>query len=235
LGAVSGWRTSNSVAVNSKPPTPNVVAPVNGSITYNRQPRVLLKLGAKPDGEEQMLSIQNAYGAWGDSVKDSANFSHAGWLADNTAVRFQHESIQIGTNYTISAKTKDKSFQEESGTVSRTFSVFELPIEKIIANETAVKSDHIITLRTAINNIRHYYGLTTFVWQESIISGRTQISRWTWHVLELRGAINEVIAFINGFDTSQIFTVSPLSWIPIEYGRPKAAVMAQICEVISTI
>jgi hypothetical protein len=234
LDAVSSWVTSNIVTVNRLPPAPTVEAPVNGAATYNRQPRFLVRLGAEPDGEDQMLSVQDVFGVWKDSVNHPGFFSRPGWLGDHAAVIFRHELVPIG-NYTTSIKAKDRTFMEDSGAVSRGFAVLDFPLEDIVPNETPVKADHILVLRSAVNNIRHYYGLAAVAWQEAVIPGRTQILHWTSHVLELRRAIDEIIAFINSFDSSPAFAVPIPLWIAIEPGRPRAAIMAQFCAVIPTL
>jgi hypothetical protein len=182
-----------------------------------------------------MLRVQNASGLWQDNVNNPANFSRTGWLGDNTAVKYRHDLMPVSSNNTIAVSTRDQSFQEDSGTVPRSFSVEELPSIAFIANETPVRSEHITILRAAANNVRHYYGMAAVVWQEAVVSGRTQILHWTNHVLELRRAIDEVIAVVNSFDTVSTFDVPLPQWIAIEPGRPRANIMQQLFATITIL
>ncbi|MFT8887769.1 MAG: hypothetical protein ABF904_03030 [Ethanoligenens sp.] len=52
------------------------------------------------------------------------------------------------------------------------------------------------------------------------------------HITELRKAIEPIIAMINDFDSSSVFDVPPITWSPIGTGRPKAAVMNQLRELL---
>jgi hypothetical protein len=79
--------------------------------------------------------------------------------------------------------------------------------------------------------VRIYYNLTAFVWHETVIAGRTQILNWTYHILELRTAIDEIIAVINHFGPA----VPVPQWIPIEPGRPRAAIMEQMHTIIPAL
>ena len=69
-------------------------------------------------------------------------------------------------------------------------------------------------------------------WAEEVTAGKTQVKNWPFHVLELCRVLEQVIDFINGFDTAGANKISPPLWLPIETGRPKASVMLQLQEVI---
>jgi hypothetical protein len=69
-------------------------------------------------------------------------------------------------------------------------------------------------------------------WDEEIIAGNTSVRKWLIHIVELRTALEPVIIMINDFDTSLIFDLPSVTWLPIETGRPKADVMQQLQNLI---
>ena len=83
--------------------------------------------------------------------------------------------------------------------------------------------------------IRAYYGLSTVKWTEELAAGKTQVKNWTFHVLELRRSLEQVIDFINGFDAAGSNKITVPLWLPMETGRPKASVMLQLQEAILSI
>ena len=126
----------------------------------------------------------------------------------------------------------DEGVLDESGTVTRSFTIRASPFEEIISNQTPVKAEHINTIRVAVNNVRAYYGMTAAAWQEEVIPGKTELLRWTDHILEIRQAIEQIIDTINRHDSVAVFDVPVPQWIPIVAGRPRAAVMEQIHAII---
>ena len=87
-------------------------------------------------------------------------------------------------------------------------------------------------LRTAVNTVRSYYNLPPVAWSEDIVAGKTTVKNWPFHITELRKAIEPVVTAINGFDSSSAFDITPVTWLPIGIGRPKADVMQQIQNLI---
>ena len=108
-------------------------------------------------------------------------------------------------------------------------------IYSITENETKVKAEHIRAIREAVNAVRGYYGLASISWSDSIVAGKTAIKNWPYHILEIRVALEGVITFINQFDTVSAFNVPDVDWLPLGTGRPRAAVMRQIHDLILTL
>jgi hypothetical protein len=86
-----------------------------------------------------------------------------------------------------------------------------------------------------VNKTRKYYGLSVYGWAEEIVSGKTPISRWGWHITEIRDALDAVASFINAFDTSSAFDVPASGWTAITAGRPRADIMREIRDLILTL
>ena len=82
---------------------------------------------------------------------------------------------------------------------------------------------------------RTYYGLSPAAWSEDISAGKTTVKNWPFHITELRKAIEPVITAVNGFDFSSAFDIPPVTWLSIETGRPKAAIINQLQELLLSL
>jgi len=230
LGGMSAYVVSNTVRKLSPPLPSTIIAPQAGRTTYNTRPRFLLRTG---DASTQMqaVCVQTAAGAWEDSANNTERFSPSGYLPENAGVIYRHPETTPG-----SKSVSFRAFAQNSGVpgpeITRSFTVAAAPYEEITANETTVKAAHIQTLRTAVNAVRRYYGLATVTWAEEVIAGRTPIMNWTFHVLELREAIEQVIELINNHVPNSTLGVSVPTWLPPAPGRPKAAVMLQLQDTL---
>jgi len=65
-----------------------------------------------------------------------------------------------------------------------------------------------------------------------VVAGRTPIRNWTYHVLEIRKAIEQIIELINSHAPSSTLGIAIPDWLPPAPGRPKAAVMKQLHDTI---
>lgn len=231
LDAVSGYVVSGNVKKNSPPTAPAIVCPVSGSSGYNTTPRFMITTGIEPDGQTQIVEVKIDTGAWVNSVDNSEMFSVSGYLGNGVKTVYQAPALTIGT-HTVTVRCLDSDIGSSSPEVIRTFTVLPSPFETITANETHVKADHIKTLRNAVNTIRSYYNLPSAVWNEDIVTGKTAVKNWPFHIMELRKAIESVITAINSFASSPTFDIPPITWMPIGTGRPRADVMQQIQNLI---
>jgi len=195
----SGWKVStNSVRKNSLPPTPTVIAPKEGSTTYNPNPRILLKTGTEVDGQRQNIQVKNANGVWESTAANTDLFSVSGWLGDNIPTDYRYKASSIGSKI-VNFRSVEEGMNNASYEMSRTFLIAALTFTDILLTSgiTHVKATHIQELRNAVNMVRDYYGLNAFAWSESIISGKTQIKNWSYHIQELRSAIDQIISLVN--------------------------------------
>lgn len=230
LNAVSAYVISNSIKKNTNPASLTVVAPKNGSSTYDSNPRCLIQVGADADGESQTIHVQSTSGIWLNTTDNPEHFCHGGTFTEGERTIFRDVDTAPGT-YTLRFESHDA--YSSSVAVSRTITVLANPFEEIIPNVTHVKASHILTIRTAVNIVRNYYGMATFNWSRPVTPGITQVRDWVFHILEIRSALNPVFDLVNSFHSeSMTFDVESFEWIPITTGRPKADVMNQIHEVI---
>ncbi len=234
LDAVSAYVVSGTVKKNSPPTSPAIVCPVSGSSSYNTTPRFMITTGVEPDGQSQMVEVKIDAGAWINSVDNPERFSTGGYLGNGVKTVFQPETLVAGS-HSITIRCLDSDIASASPEVTRAFTVLPTPFETITANETHVKATHIQALRTAVNMARSYYNLPPAAWSEEIAAGKTAVKNWPFHITELRKAIEPVVAVINGFDSSSVFDIPPITWSPIGAGRPKATVMNQLRELLLSL
>lgn len=234
LDAVSAYVISGTVKKNSPPSAPVIVCPPSSGSSYNTTPRFMITTGIEPDGQSQIVEVKIDTGAWINSVDNPERFSTSGYLGNGVKTVYQAETLAAGS-HSITTRCLDSDIESASPEVVRTFTVLMTPFETITANETHVKAAHIQTLRSAVNTVRSYYGLSPATWSEDISAGKTTVKNWPFHITELRKAIEPVITAVNGFDSSSAFDIPAVTWLPIGAGRPKADVMQQIQNLILTL
>ena len=234
LDAVSAYVVSNTVRKNSPPAVPTISCPLSGSSTYNTTPHFMITTGVEPDGQTQVVEVKLDSGEWQNSVDNPGLFSNSGYLGDNANTMYQASTLAVGS-HTVVIRCRDSDLGAFSQEVVRAFHVLSSPFEVIAANVTHVKAAHIHTLRAAVNTIRQFHHMASVSWGEEIIATKTSTGRWPIHIMELRNAIEPVIATINAFDSTVTFDIPTVTWLPIGTGRPKADVMQQLQNLILTL
>ncbi len=233
LGAVSSYKVSNIVSKLSPPAPPVVISPKAGSTIYNPHPRFLLRGGASYS-LAQAICVQVETGKWEDSARSPEHFSPSGYISEGGTVIYWNEEMDVGTKK-VSFRAFAQNIEIPGDTISSTFTFAPLPEMQIVVSETKVQAAHTLTLRTAVNDVRNYYGMAAFPWGEQIVPKKTPIRNWTFHVLELRKAIDEIVEMISAFVPDSDFLPVLPDWLPLSTTRPSAAVMHQILEVIGLL
>ena len=231
LNSISAYAVSNVVRKVSPPTAPVVSAPKSASQTYAATPHFLITAGVRLGGGTQKVCVKIGTTDWLDSVANPDRFSTAGALANGVTTIYTPTTLAPG-NYTVTFRSVDIGSEAVSPEVVRSFMVLASPFEEITPNVTKVKASHIRSLRTAINNVRDFYGLSAVSWAEDVIAGKTAVKNWPFHVLELRKAIAQIVDVINSFDVTWTNKIPDPAWIPITTGRPKATVMQQLQTLI---
>ncbi len=175
LGAFSDYVYSEVVRREYPPKAPIVTAPKDGSVIYNPRPLFLMRTQRDLAGKPQSVHIKTATGAWQNSVDNPDAVSKIGELDRDVNLVFRHEEIQPGV-VTVTINARDASVTGKS--VTRTFTVMKSPLKTLSPNSSIVKAAHMLTLRSVVNSIRDYYGLTAFVWVYEIAAGKTEIKDW---------------------------------------------------------
>ena len=234
LDAVSSYVISNTIRKNSRPEPPIIVCPMPGSSTYNTSPTFLITTGVEPDGQTQILEVRIDNGEWYNTVDHPEMFSTNGYLENNTNTIFHAPTLEVGSHF-ATFRSLDSDLRSSSSEVTLTFSVLPSPFETIIPNVTQVKASHMLSLRITVNTIRQFHHMAPVIWSEGIFAGRTAINRWQVHIMEIRTALEPVIEMINDFDDSTTFDIPPITWLAMGSGRPKADVIQQLQDLITTL
>ena len=219
LGAVSDFIESNACGKNTAPAAPTINYPQNNKTTFNSRPRFLVTLGNDP--ESHLLNI----GADGYTATQSRN------LEGGAKVALRKISNVAAGAVSISVIASD--IYGESAPAANRNTTYQAPnwTDLLIPGITSIKAAHMTEIRTKINIIRAYYGLSPIVWAQEIEAGKTSMSGWAGHVQEIRTAINDVVSLIKQYDAG----FSAPAWINIIGKQPQADVITQLRTVIETL
>ena len=211
---------------NTAPIAPVITAPIASQTTYNPNPLILVTLGTDAEGNLQTLT------AAGYTASSTGNLAAGKKILLKRAVSFTAPGAG-----SVSVTASD-IHGAASSAASRSYQYSNAPTTDatLVAGTTPVKAVHMTELRTAVNTIRAYYGLSAKTWSEGITAGATMLASWRNHVLELRLAMDEVIAYVNGWDTaSSVNRIAVPSWVDIPVNKPTVAVMNQLRQVLKTL
>ncbi len=222
LGAVSDWIESNACVKNTAPAAPTVNYPKSSKTIHNSRPRLLVTLGADPEGHTQRL------------VAGGFTPSRADGLSAGAKIVLRRTNSAGSGTVSYSVKSADQ-YNEESAaaTGSLTYSAPNYTDANLTAGTTRIKAAHMNELRTMVNTVRAYYGLAAVVWAETITAGVTKSRGWKTHVIELQQAINDVVVLVNGWDAvSTVNRIPAMNWVELTE-KPNADVMNQLRQVIA--
>jgi len=91
----------------------------------------------------------------------------------------------------------------------------------LIAGETKVKAVHMTELQTNVNRQREALGYPAYKFL-AIRAGYTGLNDWTYHVAELREAVDQI-------------TTAHEAWLPIPVNRPRVDVLQQLRNVVEAM
>lgn len=224
LGVASGYTESSAVQRNQLPPAPTIDYPQASQIIYNARPRVLITLGTEPDGQVQAIT------ATGYVVSSSGPYNSGKKL-----ILRKTSSAAAGTVSPSVTSQDSQGAVSSAATVDLTYAAASFT-DDMNAGVTRVKAAHINELRGYIDTIRAYYGLSAYAWSETITANQTSLSGWNGHILELWEAVDEVVALVNGWDTSAISNQIVLDTRIVASGKqPHADIMQQLRAAIALL
>jgi hypothetical protein len=234
LAAGSDFAYSGTVTRNTPPAEPVIVAPKSGSYTYNDAPAILIQLAADPEGDAQTLYVTLADGETVNSADNPDYFSISGTYSGAARIVFAHTQTAVGAK-NISVWSRDSL--APSTTAKRSFSVESSPFTPKVPNVTHVQALHMSNLRAAANAVRNYYNLPPKAWSGDVplVAGRSPVRDWAKQILEVRAAIDEVVAFINTFFVGSPLQLPGIDWRPLGSGRPRADVMNQLADFLTAL
>lgn len=199
---------SDYIRVNYKPSAPDLIYPTpTSAVSYNVAPYIKLQVGT--DGDEYSQDYGIICG--GESsvwlgYRETYLFRNSGSLTAYTAD--SSECSSIGKSFTITVSNPPWGRGN-----------------RVSSNSTVLATD-LTQLRTAVNVMRTYYGLSAATWTDSTITAGTTIVKAV-HFKELQTAISQILS-VQGQTT--------VSWENIAAGgKIKASHINQIREVIEIL
>ena len=91
-------------------------------------------------------------------------------------------------------------------------------------------------LRTKINTLRSYYGLSAYAWKETIVTGATSLRGWAEHMTEMQEAVTEIISLVNGWDAMAVRNIIPVpNWVNVADEVPRAAAITQLRSLLAQL
>jgi hypothetical protein len=217
FGVTGNWKESNVVRRNSAPAAPTINYPGNGKTTYNSRPRLLVTVGNDADNQNQTISA-SGYTASTPGAQQAGK--------KLVLRRTNSASAGIVSASVISTDSLGASSDAANKSLTYTNPVF---TDNLYAGTTTIKAVHINELRTMVNTIRDYYGLPAYSWSETIEAGTTPLSNWASHIAELRAAIDDVVSFVNSWDsTATANKITLPTRIPLTGNKPRADVITQL-------
>jgi hypothetical protein len=238
LGENSTARSA-TVKIYGPPSAPSVVVPVeDASYSASRRPRFYLTTKTASELQKVTVQIFTAAGAFVgqyDSVNNPACFTSPGWLGNGVNTIFTPpNSLSYGETYRFSVYASDAS-DTTNGAVRRTITLTDPSFETVTANVTHVKAEHMNRIFAATRTILLYFGYPPVLWRPPTIEPkRTQVRDFPLHVWFARNYLQDVLDFAAAFDRG-IMPFAAFAWEPMGNGRPRAAVLSQLQQIITTI
>ncbi len=216
----SDYAVSNSVKTVAPPlVAPTFNAPVTGGLTYNPRPRGLITLNCPV----------HELASGGNTASSTAGLT----TGKKVVLRRTTALPNFSPTYSMNALVKDSTGNLTSAGVSYGYYKTAFADDAIIARETSISNRHIAQVRAAINDVLAYYGLPEKTWTLHVDTGSATVARWQEVVLEMRGAVQDIINLVNGWDTaSTTHRITQPSWLAMDEHTPSAAVINQLRDII---
>ena len=219
-GNMTPWAVAGPFYRNHAPLQPSVISPigrngVNGLWTGIRTLN-------DPDNHAKTLQYRTNNGPWRD-VLGATNLIGGRTIA-----------MRVPETATYDFRCVDvMGLVSDSVRATYTIEQMQFTDQPLVPWATPVKALHIQELRMRITEAAALYGAPAPVWGEEIVANRTSYRGFTEHVNEMRAAIEAIIATLNSLGAGLI--IVPPTWIKIPEGRPYAAALTQLRNVIDEL
>lgn len=234
-GINSPWVNAVPFKYNSAPGAPIFSYPQHNGTTFNKNHRFLITMGTEPDGHLMTLEPVEGYPPFKAS-------SPAPYHSGQRVVIQRSDAGQYTTegDITMAVSARDEYGISGNAAIRQMGAVrwsMWMGLSSFDPGSTRIMAEHITELRLYVQYLRQYYGLEFVDWTSGdVIAGTTPLSLWSTHIQEIREALNLLIQRVNSWDETAVdCLVEVPEWIPITGTQPRADVMQQICDVISSL
>ena len=195
---------------NTAPAVPTIVFPKAGSTTRNPNPRIGVRFGADNEGDLQSGVLE--YNSVEFSSMSSSHWSTQGRVFQNNGQALVQGFTQAAS-MSVRAKASDGNLESDYS-AARSFSYQAVSIPSYQGQ--LIVAQYLLNIRTAVNGVRDYFNLSAYNWQQPCAAG-VLIRTGAAIVGEIRTAIDQIITYINSFDSagSSAKRVTPPTWISI--------------------
>lgn len=235
LGGTSEWAVSDTITRNTAPSEDSLVFTKESGkgTTYARRPKILVTIGGS-----KTVTVY-AVGYTPSSTGQLTVGTQVVFTADTDQEDGQKEvtftvtdthgaSINITYTYTVATPT-----YTDDPLIP--FSITQLE-DPSAPRATHVKAVHINELRTYINTVRSFYGLSSQTWARTLQSMVSPLNTWLLDIKELRTAITSIIAQVNSWDPTVTSLIIPdPTWTSISTVSPRVDVTTEIRNLIKSL
>lgn len=155
--------------------------------------------------------------------KDSGEFAIiANDITDSCIVAAK---LTAGGAYRFRVTDEYGAYSEVARTITVTAETY--TDSPVTAGTTRIKAAHINEIRSRVEQLCAFYGLSAPSWNESIIAGTTSIKHYPAHVAEIRSTLTAIYQKINGLGAGVIIP-TPAWSTTLDDTKPKAAAIEEL-------
>lgn len=225
VGAHSTSGLSSSYAAvgsNAAPGNPSVSTPP-GAVTHNSRPRFLVTVGTDSEDEVQTMTYTPAV-----TVSRTSNIHGNDKIVARISSKVSSGSNSLGI-------TQTDPYAATSGlTLPYTYAPVEWTDATVEAGTTLIRAAHLNEIRSVLDDLCTWYGISPTEWAEEIVAGETPTAHWESHIAEIHAAVRRIVNYVNAWDetaeTAQI-TLPAL----ITSTAPAAAVISQLRQIVTAL
>lgn len=210
------------LAVPADPKAPIIQGAMQGK-SYNPRPRVLAQI---PTNDIPELPQTISASGW--------TASRVNQVAGAKVVLRKDVPYGASGSSTITFANQDSYGGVKAVNVVVRYQAPSWTDDPIQAGNTAIKAAHMNELRQAIDDIRVWYGMDAYSWQEEIVAGVTSSVNWARHAQEIKEQIEAIQRFVNEWDATNAALDIALPAISSFYA-PQAEVINKLRQAVTML
>lgn len=212
-GDITDAAISGILYKNTAPAAPVILSPVPSSPISPGAFWAILRITRDINGHSMTVTYS----------KDSGEFAIiANDITDSCIVAVK---LTAGGAYRFRVTDEYGAYSEVARTITVTAETY--TDSPVTAGTTRIKAAHINEIRSRVEQLCAFYGLSAPSWNESIIAGTTSIKHYPAHVAEIRSTLTAIYQKINGLGAGVIIP-APAWSTTLDDTKPKAAAIEEL-------